>query len=51
MNDNDTHQEQINTLKETGMQNISWDEVNSLNIMKDQRKTFVQTVDKQRQFY
>tara|TARA_Y100001972_G_scaffold129241_1_gene195620 strand:- start:834 stop:2603 length:1770 start_codon:yes stop_codon:yes gene_type:complete len=35
MNDNDTYQEQINTLKETGMQNISWDEVNSLNIMKD----------------
>ena len=34
-NDNDTYQEQINTLKETGMQNISWDEVNSLNIMKD----------------
>ena len=35
MNDSDTYQEQINTLKETGMQNISWDEVNSLNIMKD----------------
>ena len=31
----DTYQEQIDALKETGMQEINWDEMNNLNVLKD----------------
>jgi DNA repair exonuclease SbcCD ATPase subunit len=34
-NETDTYQEQVDTLKETGLQEITWDEMNSLNVMKD----------------
>jgi len=33
--DNDTYQEQIDTLRETGVQEISWESMNDLNILKD----------------
>ena len=34
-NETDTYQEQVDTLKETGLQEITWEEMNSLNVMKD----------------
>ena len=34
-NDNDTYQEQIETLKETGMQEVDWDTMNDLSTLKD----------------
>jgi len=34
-NNTDTYQEQIDALKETGMQEINWDEMNNLNVLKD----------------
>jgi DNA repair exonuclease SbcCD ATPase subunit len=34
-NETDTYQEQVETLKETGLQEITWEEMNSLNVMKD----------------
>jgi DNA repair exonuclease SbcCD ATPase subunit len=34
-NNPDTYQEQIEALKETGMQEVVWDEMNNLNVLKD----------------
>jgi len=34
-NNTDTYQEQIDALKETGMQEVVWDEMNNLNVLKD----------------
>ncbi len=34
-NDNDTYQEQIDTLKETGMQEVDWNTMNDLSTLKD----------------
>ena len=34
-NESDTYQEQINSLRETGMQEITWDTMNQLNTVKD----------------
>lgn len=34
-NNTDTYQEQIEALKETGMQEVVWDEMNNLNVLKD----------------
>ena len=46
-----THiKEQIESLRETGMQEIIWDTMNQLNTVKDSG-LFVQTTYKQRQLY
>ena len=33
--ENDTYQEQIDTLRDTGMQEVEWDNMNDLNVLKD----------------
>ena len=33
--DTDTYQEQIDTLRDTGMQEIEWNNMNDLNVLKD----------------
>ena len=33
--ENDTYQEQIDTLRDTGMQEVEWDTMNDLNVLKD----------------
>ena len=41
----DTYQEQIESLRETGMQEITWDTMNQLNTVKDHQDFFVQTTN------